>query len=108
MDRINGLFEFIKNSPDAYHAISSVKSMLDAEGYTELYESEKWKLAVDGKYYVIRNGTSIIAFRTTRDARGFMICSSHSDSPSFRVKTTAESIGAYTRLEVEKYGRMIY
>lgn len=108
MDRINGLFEFIKHSPDAYHAISSVKSMLDAEGYTELYESEKWKLAVDGKYYVIRNGTSIIAFRTARDARGFMICSSHSDSPSFRVKTTAESIGAYTRLEVEKYGGMIY
>ena len=108
MNHINGLFEFIKSSPDAYHAVNSVKKMLDKEGYTELYESERWKLAVDGKYYVIRNGSSIIAFRTVKDARGFMITASHSDSPSFRVKTTAETVGAYTRLEVEKYGGMIY
>ena len=108
MNHINGLFEFIKSSPDAYHAVNSVKEMLDKEGYTELYESERWKLAVDGKYYVIRNGSSIIAFRTVKDARGFMITASHSDSPSFRVKTTAETVGAYTRLEVEKYGGMIY
>lgn len=108
MKHVNGLFDFIKSSPSAYHAVESVKKMLDAEGYTELYECDRWKLAVDGKYYVIRNGTSIIAFRTVRDARGFMITASHSDAPAFRVKTTAEMVGAYTRLEVEKYGGMIY
>ena len=102
------LFEFIKKSPSAYHAVNTVKEMLDNDGYTELYESERWKLAIGGKYYVIRNGTSIIAFRTVRDARGFMICASHSDCPSFRVKVTPETVGAYTRLEVEKYGGMIY
>ena len=107
MNHVNGLFEFIKSSPSAYHAVNTVKKMLDADGYTELYESERWKLSVDGKYYVIRNGTSIIAFRTVREARGFMITASHSDTPTFRVKTTAEAIGAYTRLEVEKYGGMI-
>ena len=108
MKYVNGLFEFIKNSPSAYHAVNTVKQLLDGEGYTELYECDRWKLSVDGKYYVIRNGTSIVAFRTARDARGFMITASHSDSPSFRVKTTPESVGAYTRLEVEKYGGMIY
>ena len=108
MNHVNGLFEFIKSSPSAYHAVDSVKKMLDAQGYTELYECDRWKLTVDGKYYVVRNGTSIIAFRTVRDARGFMICASHSDAPAFRVKTTAEQLGAYTRLEVEKYGGMIY
>ena len=108
MKHVEGLFEFIKKSPSAYHAVDTVKKMLDNDGYTELYESERWKLAVGGKYYVIRNGTSIIAFRTVRDARGFMICASHSDCPSFRVKTTPETVGAYTRLEVEKYGGMIY
>ena len=108
MKHVNGLFEFIKSSPRAYHAVDSVKNMLDKEGYTELYESEKWQLNDDGKYYVIRNGTSIIAFRTVNDAKGFMICASHSDAPAFRVKTTAEQMGAYTRLEVEKYGGMIY
>ena len=108
MKHVDGLFEFIKNSPSAYHAVNTVKKMLDNEGYTELYESERWKLAIGGKYYVIRNGTSIIAFRTVKDARGFMISASHSDCPSFRVKVTPETIGAYTRLEVEKYGGMIY
>ena len=108
MKHVEGLFEFIKKSPSAYHAVNTVKEMLDNDGYTELYESERWKLAIGGKYYVIRNGTSIIAFRTVRDARGFMICASHSDCPSFRVKTTPETVGAYTRLEVEKYGGMIY
>lgn len=108
MKHVNGLFDFIKNSPTAYHTVDTVKKMLDREGYQELYECDRWKLTVDGKYYVIRNGTSIIAFRTVKDARGFMIVASHSDSPAFRVKTTAESVGAYTRLEVEKYGGMIY
>ena len=108
MNHVNGLFEFIKSSPSAYHAVDSVKKMLDAQGYTELYECDRWKLTMDGKYYVIRNGTSIIAFRTVREARGFMICASHSDAPAFRVKMTAETVGAYTRLEVEKYGGMIY
>ena len=108
MKYVEGLFEFIKKSPSAYHAVNTVKEMLDCAGYTELYESERWKLAVGGKYYVIRNGTSIIAFRTVRDARGFMICASHSDTPTFKVKVTPEAIGAYTRLEVEKYGGMIY
>ena len=108
MKHTEGLFEFIKNSPSAYHAVNTVREMLEAEGYTELYESDRWKLAVDGKYYVIRNGTSLIAFRTVRDARGFMICASHSDAPTFRVKVTPEAVGAYTRLEVEKYGGMIY
>ena len=108
MNHIDGLFQFIKRSPSAYHAVNSVKEALDKSGYTELLEGERWKLNVDGKYYVIRNGTSIIAFRAVRDARGFMICASHSDTPSFRVKTTPETVGAYTRLEVEKYGGMIY
>lgn len=108
MKHTEGLFEFIKNSPSAYHAVNTVREMLEAEGYTELYESDRWKLAVDGKYYVIRNGTSLIAFRTVRDARGFMICASHSDAPTFRVKVTPEAVGTYTRLEVEKYGGMIY
>ena len=67
-----------------------------------------WSLAEGGKYFVIRGGTSIIAFRYKSSAAGFMICASHSDSPSFKLKVTPEAVGAYSRLEVEKYGGMIY
>ena len=102
------LFDFIKSSPNAYHAVKSVKDMLDSLGYTELSEGERWNIRYGAKHYVIRNGTSIIAFRANKSARGYMIVSSHSDSPSFRVKITPEAVGVYSRLEVEKYGGMIY
>ena len=108
MKYTDNLFEFIKSAPTAYHAVESVKARLDSLGYTELYEGEEWNISESGLHYVIRNGTSIIAFRANKSARGYMIVSSHSDSPTFRVKITPETVGAYARLEVEKYGGMIY
>ena len=102
------LFDFIKSSPSAYHAVDSVKRTLVENGFTELYESEAWDLAPGGKYFVIRNGTSLIAFVNVADAIGYTICASHSDSPSFRVKPNAESVGAYVSVPVERYGGGIH
>lgn len=104
----NQLLNFINKSPSPYHAVAEVKATLAENGYTELFENEVWSLAEGGKYFVIRGGTSIIAFRYRASAGGFMICASHSDSPSFKLKVTPEAVGAYSRLEVEKYGGMIY
>ncbi len=107
-DYKNSLFEFIKNSPTAYHTVASVKEALLKDGYVELSESGAWTLADGGKYFVTRNGSSIIAFRKAASARGFVITASHSDSPAFRVKASGESaLGAYTKLPVERYGGMI-
>lgn len=102
------LFDFIKTSPCAYHTVETVSQALNALGYTELSEGEDWDVADGGRYYVKRNGTSIIAFRAKKLASGFMIAASHSDSPAFRLKTTPELVGDYTRLEVERYGGMIH
>ena len=107
MNTVNSLFDFIEKSPTALHATATVKDRLLAEGYTELYEGDTAPLAA-GKYFVTRNGSSIIAFRTGGAERGFMICASHSDSPAFRVKQNGEKNNAYARLDVEKYGGMIY
>ena len=108
MDKVKGLFEFIKKSPSAFHTVATAAQMLENEGYIRLYEGEKWSLTDSGKYYVVRSGSSLIAFRTVKGANGFMISAAHSDSPSFRVKLSGEKGGAYTRLDVEKYGGMIY
>jgi len=108
MCQINELFSFIKNAPSAYHTVAEVKKELIACGHTELFEGEKWELCNGGSYFVIRNGSSIIAFKARKSARGFMIVASHSDSPAFRLKITPEICGVYNRLEVEKYGGMIY
>ena len=107
MTNIDNLFQFIKQSPTAYHTVESVKSRLFSLGYTELFEEDEWRLSDGGKYFVIRNGSSIVAFRTVSDANGFMICAAHADTPSFSVKVSAENKGAYTTLDVEKYGGSI-
>ena len=101
------LFDFIENSPSAYHTVSSIKAALLDNGYVELSEGECWNLLPGGKYFTSRNGTSVIAFRNPQNKAGFMICASHSDSPAFRLKLTPDSSGAYTSLETERYGGMI-
>ena len=105
------LLEFIKKSPSPFHAVDTVRRVLDSAGFTELLESEDWELKAPGSYYVVRNGSSLIAFRLTgEDDSGFMIGASHSDSPTFRVKARMEMEvqGKYTRLNVEPYGGGIY
>ena len=106
-DYKNSLFKFIKNSPTAYHTVASVKERLVSEGYVELSEGCAWELNDGGKYFVTRNGSSVIAFRNS-GANSFVITASHSDSPAFRVKASGESaLGTYTKLPVERYGGMI-
>ena len=77
---------------------------LDASGYKRLYECDTWQLDDGGKYYTVRDGSSLIAFRMNKGS--FMISASHSDSPCFRVKGTSQR-GAYIRLDTEKYGGLI-
>ena len=107
---VQKLFTFIEESPSQYHAIDTMKKHLEEAGYERLLESEDWKLKAGGKYYVIRSGSSIIAFRIpAEDYRGFQIVASHSDSPSFKIKTNPEINveDQYVKLNVEKYGGML-
>ena len=104
------LAQFIQESPSGYHAVRSIRRRLDAAGFSELEESSEWKLAPGQSGYVIRNGSSIIAFRLPEDRiESFHIVASHSDSPTFKLKPepvlTAQ--GAPARLNVEAYGGMI-
>ena len=107
-NRISALAEFLDNSPSAYHAVANLEKELVAAGYTRLLENSAWQLEKGGKYYVVRGGTAIIAFRIPQaDPKGFMISASHSDRPTFKIKENPELVGAYTRLAVERYGGML-
>ena len=104
------LFSFIENSPTAFHAIEAMRCRLKAEGYQPLLEGSDWNLQAGGKYYVIRNGSSIIAFRIpAKEWKGFQIMASHSDSPTFKVKENPELEvdHQFVKLNVEKYGGML-
>ena len=103
------LAQFIEKSPTAFHAVENIKGAL--KDYTELSETEAWRLTPGRGYYVTRNMSSIIAFRIpTGSADSFRIVAAHSDSPAFKVKENAELAvkGKYTQLNVEKYGGMLF
>ena len=104
------LFDFLASSPSSFHAVETIARRLEAEGYIPLPESASWSLIPGGKYYVTRNQSSVIAFAVpASDPVGFMMCASHSDSPTFKIKEhpEAESAGMYVRLNTEKYGGML-
>ena len=104
------LINFIEKSPSAFHVIDNMKSELKDAGFEELKESKRWNIEKGGSYYVTRNDSSIIAFKVpVNDFKGFNIMSSHSDSPSFKIKENPEIKvdNKYVKLNVEKYGGMI-
>ncbi len=110
MDSVQKLALFIEESPTAFHAVKTLRDRLLSEGFEELFENTKWNLKKGGKYFVIRNGSSIISFKLPKAKyKGFYIIASHSDSPSFKIKENPEieACGAYITLNVEKYGGML-
>ena len=107
---MNDLLTFIDQSPSPFHAVDTLAKTLSAAGYARLSESSPWHLAPGGKYFVTRNGSSLLAFRIPRaDFTGFLFSASHSDAPTFRVKENAEMEGpdGYLRLNTEGYGGML-
>jgi len=107
---LRSLFTFIDNSPTAYHAAANLGQMLAGGGFVCSEEKKIWDVRPGGKYYVNRNGSSIIAFSIPdKRPKGFHMVAAHSDSPCFKLKETAEIAvdDLYLKLNVEKYGGMI-
>lgn len=103
--------KFIDKSVTCFHAVENMEKRLKDESFTELKEKEKWELKTGKGYYVKRNDSSIIAFKIPeKEVKGFHIVASHSDSPSFKVKSEAEITveNSYVKLNVEPYGGMIH
>lgn len=107
---IEELFNFIENSPTSYNSVKTASVFLDNMGCKRLSESENWEIKAGEKYYVTRNGSSIIAFCISAgDNRAFKIIASHCDSPIFKFKHNFEMpiSDGYVKINVEKYGGMI-
>jgi aspartyl aminopeptidase len=102
------LINFIDASPSPWHAVHSVEQRLLAEGYVRLQETERWQLQEGGRYFVVRDGASIIAFSMGHRPlaeTGFRIVGAHTDSPGLRLKPKAAHVSeGMVRLGVEVYG----
>ena len=108
------LVEFIATCPSMFHTATTVCERLEVAGFARLAESEAWQLEAGGRYYVERNGSSVIAFSlgeraANADAYHFQIAASHTDSPTFKLKAVPEldGPGGARRLAVEAYGGML-
>lgn len=107
---LQDMLQFIEESPTSFHAVYNIVKRLQNCGFAELKEREDWHLKAGGKYYVIRNDSSIIAFLTPdNEIKEFRITASHSDSPQFKLKEKPEIAieNAYVKLNTEQYGGMI-
>lgn len=103
------LVDFLYESPSAFHSVLTVKNVLDSNGFKEIKESDKWNLQKEGKYYVRKNDSAVIAFVVGNDDlanNGFRLIGAHTDAPGFRIKPNPEMTveGKYLKLNTEVYG----
>lgn len=105
------LFDFLKNSYTAFHAVKNAEKFLLNEGFQKLSEGGEWQVEEGGKYFVTRGDSSLIAFTIGALDNGlsFKIAASHADSPALKLKDNAVmKTGVYEKLNVESYGGGIW
>jgi aspartyl aminopeptidase len=102
------LLDFIDASPSPWHAVSHIAERLKSNGFKPLIENQPWQFRKNGKYFVVRDGASIIAFIVGDKPiaeSGFKIVGAHTDSPGLRLKPKAAFASQGTaQLGVEVYG----
>lgn len=106
-ETIGNFCAFLDDSPSFYHVADNISRILQNQGFVRLEENQPWKLQQGGKYFVDRNGSSVVAFRIPENPHGFLMSACHCDRPSFMMKENSELTGTYTRWATEKYGGMI-
>lgn len=106
--QVKNLLDFIDISPSPWHAVNTIEQQLQAFNFKKLDEKLSWSLIPGGRYYVIRDDSSIIIFVQGQKPlleTGFKIVGAHTDSPGLRVKPNATSVSnGILRLGVEVYG----
>jgi aspartyl aminopeptidase len=103
-----GLLAFLRRSPTPYHAAGNLALLLEARGFRELREADAWHIESGGRYFVRRNGSSLIAFVRGRGApeeAGLRLVGAHTDSPCLKLKPQPElRRHGFLQLAVEVYG----
>ncbi len=100
------MLEFIDRSPTARFAVENIKTILESEGFEELFENGTWDIEEGGRYFVTRAGSSVVAFRIPkREVCSFHAVLSHTDSPCFKLKPNFDiDTKNFIKLAVDKYG----
>lgn len=104
---IDDLFEFLQEGVTPYHAAVTAAAWLDAAGFTRLEEADYWNLEPGKGYYLVRNGSAVVAWRVPdHGIGGWRITAGHSDAPGWKIKADTVENDGCRRLSVEGYGGM--
>lgn len=106
------ILDLLNSSYSTYHVVENIKNELLNNGFIQLFEEDKFDIKPLGKYFVIRNDSSIIAFKvpkTIKNTTKFLITATHNDSPTFKLKPNPIiKTSNLIRLDCEPYGGAIY
>lgn len=106
----NDFLSFVNASPTPFHAVNSVKQKLSKAGFEEIKERDSWSSTCvpGGKYYLTRNGSTVIAFaigRKWRPGNPVAMLGAHTDSPCLKIKPVSKKQGeGFLQVGVETYG----
>ncbi|KAI9887392.1 MAG: hypothetical protein M1823_000817 [Watsoniomyces obsoletus] len=102
--------DFIDENPTVFEAVAHYAKRLTNHGFQELKEQSAWEndLREGGKYFVQRNGSSLIAFTVGEDyeaGNGAAIIAGHVDALTTRLKPVSklEPKAGYMQLGVAPY-----
>lgn len=102
------LFKFINKATCSFTCIETIKKILIKNNYQQVFENKKYNFKF-GKYFVIRNDSSIIAFNIGKEHKNsFNIICAHSDTPGFTLKPRNEIYEYnYLKINVAPYGGLL-
>lgn len=104
---INKLKGYLNTSYTAFHAVDNAEKLLKENGFICISEKNEWQIEKGGKYYFVRNGSALVAFKIG-SGDYFKIVGSHVDSPALKIKENPLiKENGYVKLNVEKYGGAI-
>jgi len=101
---------FMSENPTVFHAVEYFSKRLESSGFIKLSERQSWadELASGGKYYVVRNGSALLAFTIGNDydaGNGVSMIAAHIDALAARLKPISKvpSKAGFTQLGVAPY-----
>lgn len=105
------LLQLVEEGTSPFHVTASVERQLVKAGFTKLSMRHDWSLDNGGRYSVVHNDSSLIAFTVGKRLQfgdSFRIAAAHTDFPGLRVKPCPEIVkDGYRQLNVEVYGGAI-
>lgn len=101
--------DFIAENPTPFHVAEYCKQELDQAGFTYLPEREPWLVQRGGKYYTVRNGSSVAAFTIGTDwtpgEDGIGVVAAHIDALQLLLKPVSKKdvVDGYRSVGVAPY-----